>query len=134
MFMNVPFKLKMNKYRIGHIAEILCRIYMFFHGYKVIAHNYKSGTGKKNSCGEIDFIVQKRKTIVFCEVKQRKDRSAFLFALTRQQQKRIMNGAQFFMKTHPQYTSFSMRFDVFFVQFPYKIKHIKNALYSDNSF
>ena len=131
MFMKKLCKLKISPYKSGYLAEFLCRMYMRFHGYRIIAKNYHCGTGRKTPCGELDFVAVKDKTVVFAEVKKRKRDKEFLRALTPQQQKRIVNGGQYFIKHHPQYKKYSMRFDVFFVKLPFHIKWIKGAIYRD---
>ena len=42
------WKLKITPNNTGKLAELICRIYMRFLGYKIIAKNYKTGSGKKN--------------------------------------------------------------------------------------
>lgn len=131
MFMKKLWNLKINPYDTGKIAEFLCRIYMRFCGYRIVAKNYRCGSGKKNLCGELDFIAKKGKRIVFCEVKKRAKNSDFLRALSNKQQERIIHGGEYFMKHHPQYHHYKMQFDVFFVKLPCSISRVQNALYDD---
>ena len=86
------WNLKITPYKSGQLAEFVCRLYMRLHGYRIIAKNYKCGSGKKTSCGELDFVAAKGKRIVFCEVKKRKRSADFLYALSYKQQQRIMRG------------------------------------------
>ena len=129
--MKKHFKLKISPYKSGYLAEFLCRMYMRLHGYRIIAKNYHCGTGKKTPYGELDFVAIRDKHIVFCEVKKRKNDTEFLRALSYKQQERILNGGQYFIKHHPQYKKYSMRFDVFFVKLPFSIRWIKGAIYRD---
>ncbi len=131
MFMIKLCSLKITSNNAGKLAEFMCRCYMRLLGYRIIAKDYHCGRGKNTPYGELDFIALKNKTLIFCEVKKRKSNSDFLFALSPRQQKRILNGAQYFIRKNPQFSSFSQRFDVFFVRFPLHIKHIKNALHQD---
>lgn len=131
MCMKKPSKLKISPYKSGYLAEFLCRLYMLLHGYLIIAKNYHCGTGKKTPYGELDFVAVKGKTIVFCEVKKRQNDAEFLRALSAKQQERILNGGQYFIKHHPKYKNYSMRFDVFFVKLPFSIKWLKNAIYRE---
>ena len=94
------WNLKITPYKSGQLAEFVCRLYMRLHGYRIIAKNYKCGSGKKTSCGELDFVAAKGKRIVFCEVKKRKRSADFLYALSYKQQQRIMRGGEYFMKMH----------------------------------
>ena len=125
------FKLKISPYKSGKLAEFICRMYMRLHGYRIIAKNYICGSGKKTPYGELDFIAIKNKTLVFCEVKKRKNNVEFFHALSLKQQERILSGGQYFMRTHPKYKNYSMRFDVFFVKLPFSIMWLKNAIYRD---
>jgi putative endonuclease len=125
------FKLRITANQSGKIAEFMCRMYMRFHGYRIIAKNYRCGTGKKTPFGELDFVAIKGNIIVFCEVKKRQSNMEFLRALSYQQQQRILNGGQYFMRANPKYKKYEMRFDVFFVKLPFSIKWLKNAIYRD---
>lgn len=129
--MTKRFKLKITANQSGKIAEFMCRMYMRFSGYRIIAKNYRCGTGKKTPFGELDFVAVKGNVIVFCEVKKRQSNMEFLRALSYQQQQRILNGGQYFMRANPKYKKYEMRFDVFFVKLPFEIKHLKNAIYLD---
>jgi len=132
MFMKKPYPLKTTANKSGRIAELMCRMYMRIAGYRIIAKNYRFKSGRKTMAGELDFIALKGKTIVFCEVKERQDARNFLFALSYKQQQRILTGGACFIRDHPQYKNYSIRFDVFFVQLPFYINRIKNALYIDS--
>ena len=131
MFMTKRFRLKITTNQSGKIAEFMCRMYMRFLGYRIVAKNYRCGTGKKTPFGELDFVAVKGKTIVFCEVKKRQNDMEFLRALSYQQQQRILNGGQYFLRANPKYKQYEMRFDVFFVKLPFSIKWLKNAIYRD---
>ena len=127
-----PWNLKISPYNSGKIAEFLCRMYMRLHGYRIIAKNYRCGSGKKTPYGELDFIALRGKRIVFCEVKKRRRDIDFLRALSYQQQRRIIYGGEYFMKHHPKYERYKVQYDVFFVKLPVFIKRIENALYDDS--
>ena len=129
--MTKRFRLKITTNQSGKIAEFMCRMYMRFLGYRIVAKNYRCGTGKKTPFGELDFVAVKGNIIVFCEVKKRQSNMEFLRALSYQQQQRILNGGQYFMRANPKYKKYEMRFDVFFVKLPFSIKWLKNAIYRD---
>jgi Holliday junction resolvase-like predicted endonuclease len=61
-------------------------------GYKIIAKNYRCGSGKNTPYGEIDFIATKKNRIIFCEVKKRNSHKSFWKALSYNQQPRILSG------------------------------------------
>lgn len=133
MFMKKRWNLKISNKHTGRIAEFLCRMYMRFKGYRIVAKNYICGTGKKTPFGELDFVAVKGKHIVFCEVKKRQHNEDFLKALSYTQQQRIMRGGLYFIKHHPQFAQHTIQFDVFFVRLPWHIEHISNALYCDKN-
>ncbi len=128
------WKLKISSNSSGKIAEWLCRMYMRLHGYRIVAQNYHCGTGKNTPCGELDFVAVKGKSIVFGEVKKRKKEMNFLNALSYKQQQRILKGGLYFLHKHPQYQQYTMQYDVFFVQLPFSIYRIKNALTYDKTY
>lgn len=126
--MKKPWNLKISPYKSGYLAEALCRLYMRLHGYRIVEKNVHCGSGKNTVCGEIDFIATKGKRLIFCEVKKRQHSVDFMYALSFNQQQRILRGGNYFIKTHRQYRNYSIQFDVFFVRLPFHIERIENAL------
>ena len=98
----------MNNYKSGRLAEFFARLLFIFKGYTILSKNFKVGKGF--NIGEVDFIARKGKTIV-----------------SENQKKRIIRGAEFFLKTHPQYKNSDIRFDAVLIAFPCHIRHMKNA-------
>jgi len=115
----------MNNYSKGKWAEFLARTYLRCCGYHFVCRNYV--TGKGTTAGEVDLIMQKGKTIIFAEVKLRKDLYSAAYAITQSQKQRILRGALSFMKKYPQYKYCDMRFDAILVCLPFFIYHIPNA-------
>ena len=64
--------------------------------------------------GEIDIIMQDRQTLVFVEVRLRKNQhfGGAAASVTRQKQSKIIKTAQFFLAKHTQYQHKNCRFDV----------------------
>lgn len=115
----------MNNYHSGHWAEFLARSLFRLKGYRIVAANYI--TGKGTHAGELDFVAQKGKTLVFVEVKKRSTLENAAYALSEKQKLRIRNGAEAFLKKHPQYSSYDIRFDAVLVKLPFSLLHLKNA-------
>lgn len=115
----------MNNNNSGKLAEFLARMLMRCKGYRIICGNYV--TGKGTHAGEIDFIARRGKTIAFVEVKKRQNLEKAAYAISEQQKRRIINGAQAFLTKHPQYAGYDMRFDAVLVKLPFSLKHIPNA-------
>lgn len=114
----------MNKKDKGNFGEFLAHLLFYFKGYHIVEKNYVTGRG--TTAGEIDFIAKKRKTIVFVEVKARKQMETALCAITPQQQRRLKNAAKLYLAKHTKYFQYDVRFDAVFVA-GFKIRHIQNA-------
>ncbi|HIJ78234.1 MAG: YraN family protein [Desulfobulbaceae bacterium] len=64
-----PKKVKADNLSVGILGEKLARQHLKKQGYRIIAKNYRT------ALGEIDIIAEDDKTLVFIEVKTRRDRS-----------------------------------------------------------
>ena len=115
----------MNNYARGKYAEFLARCYMRLHGFGIVAKNYISGRG--TTAGEIDFIAKRSNLLVFVEVKQRSSLDNAAYAISLNQQQRLIRGAKNFLKNHPQYNGCDLRFDAVLIELPFSIRHIENA-------
>ena len=112
----------MNK---GKLAEFIALQYLRLKGYSLVSRNYitKRGTG----AGEVDIITKNQNTLIFIEVKKRKDIITASYSIQPRQQQRIRRTAEVFLAHHPEYQNFNIRFDAVLIKFPFTIKHIKNA-------
>ena len=109
----------------GKTAEFMALQYLRFKGYSLVVRNYVTGRG--TGAGEIDLIVKNQKTLVFVEVKKRRNLTEAAYAVKPAQQERIRRAAEVFLAHHPEYADFDIRFDAVLVMFPLKIRHIPNA-------
>jgi putative endonuclease len=110
----------MNSFKLGIFAEyiVLFRYRIFF--YQILQLRYKTYVG------EIDLIVSRGKTLVFVEVKARKNGMHEGIVLD-EQIKRIKRAAELFLSKNPQYAQYDIRFDFALIE-PYKFPMIiKNA-------
>ncbi len=114
---------------IGNKAEDKAANFLKKQGYKIIERNYTL------PCGEIDIIAKKDKTLVFVEVKYRKNADDFggpVAAVTKAKQKRVINAALSYIKTKkPAFDA--LMFDIIAISGD-KIEHIQNAFSSDKFF
>jgi len=110
-------------YTTGLYAEFLARMYLRFHGYRILKNRYI--TGKNTSRAEIDIIAQHKNTIVFIEVKCRKDISTAWDAITPAQSVRLRRAAETFLINNKWMGD--ARFDVIAVC-GHKIYWTKNAI------
>ena len=103
----------------------MARCYMRLHGFGIVAKNYVTGRG--TTAGEIDFIAKRGNLLVFVEVKQRTTLDNAAYAISPTQQQRLIRGAKNFIKHHPQYRRYDLRFDAVLIELPFSIRHIENA-------
>ncbi len=111
--------------RRGRQAEWLARWWLFFKGYRLISHRWRS------PFGEVDLILIRKNMIVFVEVKLRRGIMDDAI-LQPKQQRRIKNAALYFFKKYPHYIALDCRFDLIFIQpSPFitirQIRHLQNA-------
>ena len=103
---------KGNKRNFGENIEQEVQDYLKKKGLKPIQNNFSCKTG------EIDLIMQEQDTVVFVEVRYRKNDKFGSGAetVTRSKQKRLIRTAHFFLLKKPNYANFPCRFDVVSVQ------------------
>lgn len=107
---------------LGQEAESIATEYLKQQGLRLISSNYRC------RFGEIDLIMQDGKSLVFVEVRMRKNNSfgGAAYSITPAKQKKIILTAQHFLAQHGETAS---RFDVILMQTPQiaGIEWIKNA-------
>ena len=114
---------KQTSYTIGLYSEFLARMYLRLHGYRILAKRYI--TGKQTNRAEIDIIAKHKNTIVFVEVKCRKNIPAAWDAITPTQSMRLRRAAETYLINHR--WKGDARFDVIVVC-GHKIYWAKNAI------
>lgn len=90
---------------IGQQAERLAEKYLIKKGWYVVARNFAT------SVGEIDRIMCDQNTLVFVEVRLRIDKCA-QESVTWAKQRKLIKTAHVFLKKHPSFCEWPMRFDV----------------------
>ncbi len=105
----------------GRGAELLCRLWLRFKGYRILAKNWRC------SSGEIDIIARRGPVLAFVEVKARSDYEAAANALTRRQRQRIFNAAKAYLAANPGLGSWDLRFDAMLVTPRRPPRHICDA-------
>ena len=100
--------MKKNRREIGTHYEKLVAEVLIRHGYEILAYNFR---GRR---GEIDLVALDGDTLVFIEVKYRKDLSCGRpeEAVDRRKQQVICRTADEFRMKHLQYAGLQIRFDV----------------------
>lgn len=117
--------MKKSNYQTGHFAEKITLLWLVLKGYKPIRMNYITGRG--TGAGEIDLIVQKRKTLVFVEVKKRQNLTTAGEAISHKNQQRVARAAEAFLKHNPYYQNYNIRFDAVLFENTLLPHHIKDA-------
>jgi putative endonuclease len=120
--------LKTEKREFGDYGEKVARDYFLKKGYRFLASNFSF---KKY---EIDLVFEdeKSKTIIFIEVKTRATDRNLLpeDAITAAKQRKVRNGAYFFIKLNREFRDYDMRFDSFSViknESEFRINHKEYA-------
>ena len=117
--------------RTGRLAELAALVYLILTGHRLLARRFQS------SGGEIDLIVRRRKTIVFCEVKFRHRADHDGLPSPRQRQ-RICRAAQDFIKRHQISPEFDFRIDLIRI-LPFSagswlpLTHLRDAWWCDQA-
>ncbi len=108
-------------YRFGKWAETIARLFLLVRGYSCLYQGFRL------SFVEVDLILTKKNTLIFCEVKKR---ASFLKAgesIKRVQKEHLLKGARLFLKMYPQFQNHDIRFDAILLE-PWKLpRHVKHA-------
>ncbi|NOZ41782.1 MAG: YraN family protein [Alphaproteobacteria bacterium] len=121
---------KRKAYFWGQGAEWLASLVLILKGYRILARRFKCKSG------EIDLIAQKGRLICFIEVKARKNHHDALYALSHQQQQRIIKAAQWYLAKNNQDSQGRLaerkyRFDLMAVEPWHLPTHVKDAWQRD---
>ena len=96
-------------FQTGLSAESRAAAYLMAKGYRILAKRFRTPHG------EIDLVVRRRNLVAFVEVKARATLDEAAFAVTARQQGRIVNAAQAWLASHPDYAEFELRFDAILI-------------------
>ena len=108
-------------FQTGLSAESRAAAYLIAKGYRIVARRFRSGVG------EIDIIARRRNMIVFVEVKARAKLDDAAYAVTPQQQARIIAAAEAWIASHPQHANSDFRFDAVLVAPRHLPRHLVAA-------
>ncbi|MEN6541375.1 YraN family protein [Parvibaculum sp.] len=93
----------------GLRAEALAALFLQLKGYRILARRMKT------RAGEIDLVVRRGRSLVFVEVKARRDMEAAAEALQMRQRARLVRAAELFIGARPALMDFDVRFDLVLV-------------------
>lgn len=108
-------------FRLGLSAESRAAALLIAKGFRIAARRWRS------PLGEIDIVVRRGRLLVFVEVKARATLDGAAWALTPQQRRRIIGGAEAWLAAHPDDAQCYIRFDVMLVAPRRMPRHIANA-------
>ncbi len=115
---------KQRAYDYGLWAETRCICYLALRGWRIVARRHRT------PFGEIDLIAQRRKQVLFIEVKARQMHDDGLYALSPQQCERIVRAASSYVAAKPKIAGLAMRFDLMVVAKGWRLTHIPHAFES----
>jgi putative endonuclease len=92
-------------YLIGHAAEYLAAVLLWFKGYRVLARRFRARGG------EIDLIAVRGDVIAFVEVKFRQSQHEARAALTDRNAERLSAASSAWLARTPRYRRFEQRLD-----------------------
>ena len=110
---------------IGACAEAQAAEYLQQKGYRILERNFRT------PLGEIDIIAQKKRDIIFCEVKYRKGQKApSLEIINETKQKKIVKAAYIYIKKHEHEwkKNYDFRFDALGLS-DREVIHVEGAFY-----
>lgn len=105
----------------GLSAESRCAAWLIAKGYRILARRFRT------RAGEIDIIARRRGVTVFIEVKARAKLDDAAYAITPQQQQRIVATAEAWLAMHPQFASDDLRFDAMLIAPGHLPRHLTSA-------
>ena len=111
--------------RAGRAAEWLVMLYLLLTGHRILARRWRG------RAGEIDLVARRRRRLLFCEVKYRRD-AADIAVPTPRQRDRICRAAQEFAARRHGVATLEWRFDLVRVSPPGRaglipLHHVKDA-------
>ena len=113
----------MDKISLGKKGESLAQEYLIKKGYKILETNKRFS----RFC-EIDIIAQDKETLVFCEVKTRRNNvcGTPFEAITKSKYQNIKKGIFFYIQENPSYKNFRIDAIAIVMEPKFEIKHLKN--------
>lgn len=105
----------------GRLAEIAALCLLLAKGYRILARRWR-GPG-----AEIDLIAKRRGTLVFVEVKMRRDFDDAAHALTAAQTRRITRAAEVWCARNARHAGGDRRYDMILVSKGAWPRHIQGA-------
>lgn len=113
-------------YLTGHAAENDACEFLKKKGYRFIEKNVRAKHGI--GANELDLVMMDKKTLIFIEVKKRKNLSDAAESVDKRVQKRLYRAAEIFLAKHPEYIGKDCRFDVVLIVPEQQPVHLQNVI------
>lgn len=120
-FFYSKFNAKYFNYIYGIYGEFFAILILTFKGYILLKRRYR------NKISEIDLIFYKQNTIIFVEVKSRKNIKDCYSIVKNNQVKNIKKSAEIFIRDNKKLKNCYSRFDIFILDGFFKFNHIINS-------
>lgn len=111
---------KQSAYDYGKYSEWLACVYLSLKGYRLFKYNYLT------KVGQVDFIFVKGSSLIFVEVKSRKNQSMMENLITNKQKRRLIKAANYFLSKNKNFSNKTIRFDAIYVIGLFRVTHFKN--------
>ncbi len=123
MIRSLANRVKHNTQKLGRNAEANAAEYLLAHGLSLVTQNYHS------RWGEIDLIMQDKKTLVFVEVRyrSRSDFGSAAESIDSRKRQRISRTALCYIQDNRLHEEMAMRFDVVLIENENKHTSCNNA-------
>ncbi len=108
-------------FHTGLSAESRAAAWLIAKGYRILARRFRTPHG------EIDIVARRRQLLAFVEVKARRSLDDAAYAVTRRQQRRIIDAAQAWLIAHPEHATFEFRFDAMLITPRRMPRHLPGA-------
>ncbi|MBW7852424.1 MAG: YraN family protein [Rhodospirillales bacterium] len=99
--------------RRGRWSETLCVWSLRLRGWRILARDFASGRG--TGAGQVDIIAARWGVLAVIEVKARDTAADALAALSGRQRRRLLRGAEAFLRHRPDLAAHDLRFDLMLV-------------------
>lgn len=116
---------KQRTYYLAKLWEHIACVWLRIKGYTILVRGFRGHSG------EIDIIAGDGMTIVFVEVKFRRQKQDALEALSNRQMRNIEATSAAFLQSYPRFKQRDFRYD-YIALYPFALKHFHNAWQRSN--
>ncbi len=115
---------KKRAYYYGLFSEWAACLFLMIKGYRFIKHNYLT------KVGQVDLIFMKGESLIFIEVKSRRNSKMIENLISVKQKRHLINTANYFLSKNKIFSNNFVRFDAIYIIGLFRVMHFKN-IYDD---